>query len=79
MLAPGYFTALIRQHNWPPMFESRIDDDAACALRGAAAIAIRDRQAANGIGWGDGTQPMPNTPHHPRPAWMLRHPGGGRS
>lgn len=78
MLVPGYFTELIRRHNWPPMFESRLAAPASrdAHLRGAAAIAHRERQAQDGIGWGTGTSVMPNTPGNPRPAWMVRRPAG---
>jgi hypothetical protein len=74
MLVPGYFTELIRRHNGPPMFESRIDAAGADARlpRGAAAIAHRERQAQSGIGWGSGTSVMPGTPGTVRPAWMVR-------
>lgn len=74
MLAPGYFTELIRLHNWPPMFASRIDVDRAAVLKGAAAIAQRERAAHTGEGWASGTLPMPKTPGHLRPTWMLRAP-----
>lgn len=74
MLEPGYFTALIRRHNWPPGWQPSRDAGAGAARlpRGAAAIANRERQAQSGIGWGSGTSVMPGTPGTMRPAWMGR-------
>lgn len=75
MLEPGYFTELMRRHNWPPMFESRIDEQAPRPLIGAALIAHRERQAQDGTGWATGTVVMGGTPGHQRPAWMVRARG----
>jgi hypothetical protein len=62
----GYFSALVREHNWPPRFEPQFQ------LGGGWSDArrvmdMRERQSASGIGWGDGTIPMPGTPKLPRP------------
>lgn len=75
MLTGEYFTALMRRHNFPPMFVSRIDEDAPMPLIGAAAIAHRERQAQTGVGWGTGTTVMPGTPKNKRPTWMVRKRG----
>lgn len=79
MTTGDYFTGLIRRHNWPPMFESRIDTfQPEKVLKGAAAagslgaLMWRERQAALGIGWGAGTTPLPGTPVTLRPEWMGR-------
>lgn len=65
---PGYFTELIRKHNFPPMFEP-------CARRmevrfgGVAPVTEEDFARARG-GWGAGTMDMPRTPSHAAPGWI---------
>lgn len=69
---PGHFTALIREHNWPPGFEPQVvwrhDDH----LRQEAARHAREESAANGRGWGNGTITLPKTPKHSAPGTMRR-------
>lgn len=70
---PGYFTALMRAHNWPPMFEPQpVEKPTFADVKSRGATEARERQAAQGIGWAGGTCVMPGTPGHPRPAWMVR-------
>jgi len=68
---PGFFTALVRQHNWPPMWQPVFQ--ASAALRGAAALAAEMRQAPGSGGWGHGTLPLPGTPKVQAPT-MMRSP-----
>lgn len=68
---PGYFTELVRRHNWPPGFESRIGDEDTARPNVVAAAAARERQSQDGTGWGNGTVVgMARTPKHRRPAWI---------
>lgn len=60
----GYFTALIREHNWPPNFTPKfpqVNDD---FRRMLAASQARDRSG------NPGTVLMPNTPTWRRPEMM---------
>lgn len=45
---PGHFTALMREHNWPPMFEARIDRE--MPKHDAQAVAVKALQTAIGRG-----------------------------
>lgn len=72
MRVPGYFTELMRRHNWPPMFEPQPVDRQVSEAKSRGATEARERQAAQGIGWAGGTCVMPGTPGHLRPAWMVR-------
>ena len=79
MTTGAYFTALVRRHNFPPMWQPSEPER---KLSGGAAmvgtkrgIEERERQAAEGIGWGSGTTLQPNTPKNKRPAWMARARG----
>ena len=79
MTTGHYFTALIRAHDWPPGWRPAAPER---KLNGGAAligtrrgIEERERQAAEGIGWGSGTTPQPNTPKNRRPEWMNRRKG----
>ena len=68
---PGRFTELIFRHNWPPNYWPQplgIDT----AINAKTATANRERAAGEGIGWGDGTTPLPGTPKYLKPAWMVR-------
>lgn len=58
----GFFTSLMRAHDWPPGFVSRTADHVPTRLSGAAG------NVALG-GWGNGTLPMPGTPKHTAPGW----------
>ena len=73
---PGFFTALIREHNWPPMWQpsTRTDEPAAAPMRSIKCSQQKDTRAAKGIGWADGTINLPRTPTHMRPAWLVRRP-----
>ena len=62
----GFFSELVKAHNWPPRFESRLH-----------AIDLGDkpklgRPLKHGGGWGNGTIPLPGTPMSGKPAWMPR-------
>ena len=71
---PGFFTELMRRHDWPPGFVSRTDDDARTVAIADANRAMRetDARAVAGIWWGTGTIPLPRTPGNKRPTWMVR-------
>lgn len=71
---PGFFTELMRRHNWPPGFVSRTADDPKAAGIAETHRAMRetDARAVAGIGWGTGTCPLPKTPNNKRPTWMVR-------
>lgn len=64
----GYFTKLMRDHDWPPGFVSQ----GAFERTVATSIKERERQTAEGIGWAGGTTVLPGTPKNARPAWMGR-------
>lgn len=73
---PGWFTEPCRA--W-----KQLQYQGAVALAGAGEpagnfgeLAQRGRRAAakKGNGWGCGTLPMPGTPRHSAPAWMVRRP-----
>lgn len=72
MTTGRYFSALVRRHNWPPMFEPQPVDRQVSEAKSRGATEARERQAAQGIGWAGGTCVMPGTPGHLRPAWMVR-------
>lgn len=71
---PGYFTAHIREHDWPPGWQPQIDG----ALISAQAAGVHAgrlatwRAKAEGKGWAVGTMPMPRTPSNPLPARQAR-------
>lgn len=65
----GYFTELIRKHNWPPMWESSWEASKNQHLA-AATTQSRAVQVSTGVGWGLGTVVMANTPKNERPAWL---------
>ena len=67
---PGFFTALIRRHNWPPGFVSQLDREKPEFKPHVTTDAQRERQIAAGYGWGSGTMPMPGTPKRSAPGWM---------
>jgi hypothetical protein len=69
----GYFTELIRRHNWPPMFEAAPLEikPSETLVAQIAHAARRSHEAQHGIGWAAGTVSMPGTPHaNSRPEWM---------
>jgi hypothetical protein len=43
---PGFFTELVRLHNWPPMFEPKGHPDPGALKRSEAATRGREKQAA---------------------------------
>lgn len=66
--APGFFTALILRHRWPPNWKPALDTAEARMLA---------RQAANATnpgfhrgGWGTGTIHLPGTPNYGTPEMM---------
>lgn len=83
---PGFFTALVVAHNWPPMWQPA--EHRWPALRGAAAaaalspvLAAAQRRTSESVGWGRGTLPMAGTPTTAAPGYMpgLNLPAGLRS
>lgn len=75
MLAPGYFLALVRRHDWPPGFAAGLDARPAEQRVTSHSIAERERQTNEAVGWANGTVLMAGTPKHPRPEWMGRAQG----
>ena len=71
---PGHFTALIRQHDWPPSFQPHDHTPARAVAAELVARAARWKAAAAGRGWAQGTLPMPNTPKNALPSWQVRRP-----
>lgn len=71
---PGFFTELMRRHDWPPGFVSRTGDDVRTVAIADAnrAMSEKDARAVAGIGWGTGTIQLPRTPGNKRPTWMVR-------
>lgn len=71
---PGYFTELIRKHDWPPQWQSQLGriETSSQVLGQAAARAERWKAAVKGKGWAQGTVVLPNTPVTPLPAWQVR-------
>ena len=73
MLEPGYFTELVRQHNWPPLFRPSVAlEDEPPRPAAQTALAVREHQAQTGQGWGSGTVVMGRTPKNARPMWIAR-------
>lgn len=66
----GFFTALIREHNWPPMFEPRYAHDDTEWKRRMAGQVAREVAAREGKGWNTGTIVLPNTPKWLPPTMM---------
>lgn len=71
-LAPGYFTQLMREHNWPPGFVSRVDAMQEQRLIGVAATLHNERFAADAAGCGRGLLPVAEITAALRPAHLLR-------
>lgn len=67
---PGFFSELVKRHNWPPGFVSQIERAKPEYKPPVTTDAQRERQIAAGIGWGSGTMALPRTPKRPRPGWM---------
>lgn len=72
---PGYFTELVRAHDWPPGFVSAVtrapgEQDAAKLSQQAR----ENREAGRGFGQGGGTIKMPGTPYANRPPGMMKRP-----
>lgn len=59
----GWFTALVRRHNWPPRFEPQFEGVSA-GERARAEAGARGREVSvrTGAGWGTGGMVMPGTP-----------------
>lgn len=66
----GFFTALIREHNWPPMFEPRFAHDDTEWKRRLAGQVAREVAITTGAGWNTGTIVLPNTPKWLPPTMM---------
>jgi hypothetical protein len=65
----GYYTEPCRKwwgQGWKPMTNGVSDR----LPIGRPSILERERQTAEGIGWGSGTTPLPGTPKHARPGWL---------
>lgn len=70
---PGYFTAGIRAHNWPPAWQSQLTgDDGREQQRREAGQRARAVSVAGAIGWGNGTIDLPGTPKTLAPQWQGR-------
>lgn len=72
---PGYFTELVRTHDWPPSFVSAFkrapgEQDSAKLSQQAR----ESREAGVGFGQGGGTIKLPGTPYANRPPGMLKRP-----
>ena len=69
---PGYFTALMRRHNWPPRFQSALQFEDKRFGVSASQRASQQREAgvANGQLWAAGTIPELNHAGYGKPAWM---------
>ena len=70
MLTGAYFSELVKRHNWPPMFEPRADSANKMPAQLGLSPAERERRAELGIGWGNGSMVMPNSPKHRAPGWL---------
>jgi hypothetical protein len=68
----GYFTALIREHNWPPRFESKLNYSGLDWKRHVAGQWARAVAITTGAGWGNGTIVLPNTPKWRMPTMLTR-------
>lgn len=66
----GWFTELIREHNWPPGFTPRYEHDDTDWKRRLAGQAAREVAINEGKGWNTGTIVLPNTPSWRRPEMM---------
>lgn len=69
---PGYFTALIRKHNFPPMWQPQTDfrRDQSEAFKSQQASHAREIAAKEGRGWGNGYIGMGNSPKNLAPGGM---------
>jgi hypothetical protein len=69
---PGYFTALMRRHNWPPNFQSalQLDDKRYGVVASQRASQQREAGVANGQLWAIGTVPELKHKGYEKPAWM---------
>lgn len=68
----GFFTALIRLHNWPPNFEPQMGHDQTEFQRKAAAAVARERALTTGGGWGPNSITLPNSLTSLAPKMMER-------
>ena len=69
----GFFLELVVAHDWPPKFEARLPG-LLQINRQKTEAGERGREIARsmGIGWGNGTIVLPNTPHRLAPGFMGR-------
>lgn len=70
MLTGQYFSELVKRHNWPPGFAPSADATNKMPAQLGLTQAERERRAELGIGWGNGTMVMANSPKHRAPGWM---------
>lgn len=69
----GYFTEVMRLHNFPPNFVSRTTaKDGAPVEASRRSTAAREEAMRTGLGWSTGTLPMPNTPTRTAPDWLVK-------
>jgi len=70
MLTGCYFSELVKRHNWPPGFTPSADSANKMPAQLGLTPAERERRAELGIGWGNGSMVMPNSPKHMAPGWL---------
>ena len=69
----GFFTSLMRAHNWPPGFVSRTTaKDGAPVDASRRSTAAREEAMRSGLWWGTGTLPLSNTPTRDSTDWIVR-------
>ena len=73
--APGWFTELMRAHNWPPRFRSQIDRIVPINVNGETAREVATRSRERGLAEGKwhatGTIPIGKSPRDSRPVGYL--------
>ena len=75
MTTGAYFLELVRRHDWPPGFVSRVDTrDQRDRERSALSSAQREVNAAEGKGWVNNTMEFPGTTGKPPPQWIDNNP-----
>lgn len=75
MTTGSYFLELVRRHDWPPGFVSRIDTrDQRDRERSELSRAQREENARTGRGWADNNLDMPGTTYRPPPKWIDNNP-----
>ena len=71
---PGYFSALVREHDWPPEFKAHpsVSDWRSPSAMSKKASEAREAAAERGEAWGLGKICLPGTPNQLRPGWEKR-------